>query len=498
MAVEMEGIRKIYPDGTVALRGVDLKVEEGEIHALLGENGAGKTSLMRILYGEIRPTSGIIRVFGEKVSFRSPRDALKKGIAMVYQSFSLVPSMTALENLQIAMTSIRKMERKQFKPYLESLIEETGFEIPLDVQVEDLPVSLQQRCEILKALLLGARILILDEPTSVLTPTESKALFSSLRKLNERGITIIFISHKLKEVKEIADRITVLRKGVVVGRVSADEVSEADLARMMVAREVVLSIEKPPSKAGEDVLKVENLRVRDSRGLEMVKGVSFSLKRGEILGVAGVQGNGQKELVEAIVGIRPCAGRILLNGVDITGLPTRERYGLGLSYVPGSRSIGLVLDMNVHENSILTLLRRFSRRRILDSRGIKKFSENIVKNFDITLRSFMSPVRFLSGGNQQRLMMGREISKNPSVLVVEEPTHGLDVASTEYVRRILLRLREEGVAMLLVSSDLDEVLGLSDRILVMYNGRIVGSGRPEEFTMEKLGLMMGGAAEVPA
>ena len=496
VVVEMRNIVKIYPDGTVALRGVDLELRRGEIHALLGENGAGKTTLMRILYGEIKPTKGEIVVFGRRVSFSSPRDALRMGIAMVYQHFSLVPTFTVFENLYLALTSLEKVSREVARDRIEKIVSEIGLEIPLDEVVENLPVGVQQRVEIVKALLLGAKILILDEPTSVLTPIEVEKLFEVLKRLRDMGITIVLITHKLREVKMVADRVTVLRRGRVVATKNVSEVSEVELARMMVGREVFLRIEKPPREPGRTILVVEDLWVQDDRGLDAVKGVSFELREGEILGVAGVQGNGQRELAEAIAGVRPVKrGRILLDGEDITFLSPAQRYAKGLAYVPDSRAVGLVMEMNVVENAIMTSLRNFVRRFTISTTQALEFATNVVKRFEIVTPSLRAKVKYLSGGNQQKLMIGRDVARNPRIFIVCEPTHGLDVSATEYVRKLLVELRNRGCAILLISSDLDEVLDLSDRIAVMYSGRIVAMGRPSDFTLEKLGMLMGGIVE---
>ena len=494
-AIEMLNISKIYPDGVVALRDVNLTVYEGEIHGLLGENGAGKTTLMRILYGEIKPTKGEIKLFGRKVSFHGPWDAIRHGIGMVYQHFTLVPTFTVLENLQLSFTSVeKKVSESAVRKNAEKLMREIGFEVPLDAVVEDLPIGVQQRAEILKILLRKAKILILDEPTSVLTPIETRELFRMLKRLKEKGITIIFITHKLKEVKEITDRVTVLRKGRLVGTVETAKVTEVDLARMMVGREVFLKISKTPAKVGRKVLEIADLWVKDDRGLDAVKGVSLDLYEGEILGIAGVQGNGQKELVEAIAGIRPIIkGKIVVDGVDVTKKSTVERYKLGLAYVPDSRLVGLVLDMSLIENTTLTNLHKVLTRtkRILWDRA-SKIAVKVVKELDVVTPSLSAPVKYLSGGNQQKVMVGREIVREPKIFIVAEPTHGLDVGATEFIRKTLVSLRDKGKAVLLVSTDLDEIMQLSDRIAVMYEGKIVAIGKAEEFSIERLGLLMGG------
>ena len=495
LAVEMRDVWKAYPDGTIALRGVNFNVRKGEIHGLLGENGAGKTTLMRILYGEIRPSKGEIKVFGKKVSFKGPWDAVKNGIGMVYQHFSLIPSFTVLENLYLSLTSIKKgISIDYVKKLANEVMSKVGFEVPLDAKVEDLAVGVQQRIEILKTLMRDAKILILDEPTSVLTPIEVEELFKTLTRLKNLSITIIFISHKLKEVKRITDRVTVLRKGKVVGVVETREVDEANLAKMMVGREIFLRLKKTPISPKEPILVIEDLWVKDDRGLDAVRGISLTLKKGEILGIAGIQGNGQRELAEAIAGLRPVIrGRILLENVDITNLPPYLRYRKGLSYIPDSRSIGLILDLNVISNSILTKLRDFVGKgaTILWSKA-REFTGNLTRRFNVVVESLNTPVKYLSGGNQQKLMVGREVAVLPKVIIASEPTHGLDVSATEYIRSLLIRLREMGVAILLISSDLDEVLQLSDRIAVIYEGKIMAIGRPQDFTLEKLGLLMGG------
>lgn len=495
-AVEMINIHKIYPDGVVALRGVNLRVKKGEIHGLLGENGSGKTTLMRILYGEIKPTQGEIRVFGERVTYHGPRDAIRRGIGMVYQHFTLVPSFTVKENLYLSMLSIKPDSTMgEALEKAEKVIKATGLKIPFDNVVEDLPVGVQQRVEIVKCLMRDAKILILDEPTSVLTPVETGELFQALKRLKERGVTIIFITHKLREVKEIADKVTVLRKGRVVGSVDVKDVTEKDLAKMMVEREIAPAPAKKPASPGETLLNVVDLKVLDERGVLAVKGVSFELRAGEILGIAGVQGNGQKELAEALAGVRKVvSGRIILKGIDVTRLSTRERYRLGLAYVPDSRSVGLVYDMDVVENVVLTNLERVvNRRGEISWRRAEAISQEVVKRFDVIAPSLKIPVKYLSGGNQQKVMVGREVVREPSIFIVSEPTQGLDVAATEFIRKTLLELRDKGKGVLLISTDLDEILQLSDRIGVIYDGKLVTTGRPEEFSLERLGLLMGGA-----
>ncbi|AEC51233.1 sugar transport ATP-binding protein [Pyrococcus sp. NA2] len=493
-AIEMEGIVKVYPDGVVALRGVNFSVEEGEIHGLLGENGAGKSTLMRILYGEIKPTKGKIRVFGKEVQFNGPWDAIKEGIAMVYQHFTLIPTFTVLENLYLAMLSVNPgISIEEVRRIAKDKMEEVGLEVPLDEVVENLPVGVQQRVEIIKALMANAKILILDEPTSVLTPVEVKELFKTLKKLKENGITIIFITHKLKEVKEVTDRVTVLRRGEVVGVANTREVSERELAKMMVQREVVMKIEKKPATPGDVVLRVNDIWVKDDRGLDAVRGISLELREGEILGIAGVQGNGQRELAEALAGIRGVVkGKIEFLGKDITNLKANERYKLGIAYVPDSRKVGLVYEMNVVENTVLTNMQSVMRGKRISWEKAENLARSIIERFEALVPSLSTPVKHLSGGNQQKVMVGREIIREPKVIIVSEPTQGLDIAATEFIRKTLLELRDQGKAILLISTDLDEILQLSDRIAVIYEGRIMGIGKAEEFSIERLGLLMGG------
>ncbi|MCY0868559.1 MAG: ABC transporter ATP-binding protein [Desulfurococcus sp.] len=489
-SVLMKDITKVYPDGTVALRHVDFKAGRGEIHGLLGENGAGKTTLMKILSGLLKPTSGEIYVGGVKVRIKSPAHALSLGIGMVHQHISLVPAFTAYENIVLGLK--KPLTRSE----VAELAKSSGLEIPLDAVVEDLPFGVRQRIEIVKMLARNVNVLILDEPTTNLTPLETKGLFRSLQALKSQGKTVIFISHKIREVLEITDKITVLRRGRVVGTVETSKTSPAELAKMMVGREVFLQLEKKPREAGRPALVVEDLYVLNDMGAPAVKGVSLEVRYGEILGIAGVEGNGQVELAEAIAGLRSISkGRILLDNMDITRLPTMERYKLGLSYIPDDRKVGLVVEMSIPENMILTQLwnhRFINKLSMLRKSEVKKFSEEVVKKFDVYTKSLNAPVKSLSGGNQQKLLVGREFSRDPKVVLVSQPTKGLDVAATEYVRRKLLEMRDAGKAVLLISSDLDEVLSLSDRVAVIYEGRIMGVVEPSSVTEKELGLMMGG------
>jgi len=498
--IDMKGIVKVYSDGTKALKGVDFSVKKGEIHGLLGENGAGKSTLMKILSGMIHPTEGEIYINGREVKFKSPADALANGIGMVHQHFTLVEVFDGLHNIILGMEGhglFSKIDVNKAKEKLQKLMDELNFQVPLDVPVETLPVGVQQRIEILKTLYREVDVLILDEPTAVLTPIEVKELFDVLKKLKSQGKTIIFISHKLKEVMELTDRVTVLRKGELIGTVNTSETSPKELARMMVGRDVVLRIEKPPKEAGEPVLKVENLWVRGDRGEDAIKGLSFEVRAGEIFGIAGVEGNVQTELIEAISGLRKVEkGKIFLNGKDITNRPPRELYDLGMAHIPEDRiRMGLVVDMSVTENSILGLHWRKRFRGPFGSikwNKVREHAKALVDKFEVFLPGLEAPAKSLSGGNQQKLIVAREVSKEPEFIIASQPTRGVDVASTEYIRNYLVKLRNENKAVLLVSADLDEVTQLSDRMAIIYEGEFVDIVKPEKVTEEQIGLMMGG------
>ncbi|ASJ03734.1 ABC transporter ATP-binding protein [Thermococcus profundus] len=496
----MKDIVKVYSDGTKALRGVNLTVYPGEILGLLGENGAGKTTLMKILFGMLKPTSGKIVVKGQEVRFKSPSDAIAMGIGMVHQHFTLVEVFDALHNIILGMEGhglLSKIDVGKAREKLQKLMNDLNFQVPLDVPIEDLPVGVQQRVEILKMLYRDVDVLILDEPTAVLTPIEVEELFQVLRKLKSEGKTIIFISHKLNEVMEITDRVTVIRKGEVIGTVNTSEATPQLLAKMMVGRDVVLRIEKPPKEPGKPVLQVRDLWVKGDRGEEAVKGLSFEVREGEIFGIAGVEGNGQTELIETITGLRkPEKGEVVLNNTPITGRSPKELYDMGMAHIPEDRTnMGLILDMTVTENSILGLQwrKKFQRwKGVIHWGKARQHAEKLIEDFDISAPGTGAPVKSLSGGNQQKLIVAREVSKEPVLIVASQPTRGVDVASTEYIRNYLVRLRNEGKAVLLVSADLDEVLQLSDRMGIIYEGEFMGVVKPEEVTIEEIGMMMGG------
>ncbi len=496
--LELRGITKRFP-GVLANDHISLTVEEGEIHALLGENGAGKTTLMNILYGLYRPDEGEIYVRGRRAEIRQPNDAINLGIGMVHQHFMLVPVFTVAENVMLGVESIRAgifLDREDAVRRIRQISEQYGLGVDPHAYIKTLPVGIQQRVEIIKLLYRQADILILDEPTAVLTPQEVEELFKILRSLASQGKSIIFITHKLKEVMAIADRITVLRNGRVVGTTTPAKTSEEQLAAMMVGREVLLRVEKRPAQPGEPVLRVENLQVFDDRGNLAVRGVSFEVRAGEVLGVAGVQGNGQTELVQALTGLRPAAGgRIFILDKDMTTASPRAILERGVAHVPEDRQKdGLVLSFPVADNLVLNTyyLPPFAQRGVMDREVILATAERRVREFDVRTPSVLTPVSSLSGGNQQKVIVAREFSRPIRLLIASQPTRGLDVGSIEYIHRRIVEKRDEGCAVLLVSPELDEVMNLSDRIAVMYEGQIQAILPAETATKEEIGLLMAG------
>ncbi|HOK82903.1 MAG TPA: ABC transporter ATP-binding protein [Pseudothermotoga sp.] len=496
-AVEMIQIVKQFP-GVLANDHVDLIVLKGEIHSVVGENGAGKTTLMNQLYGLLKPDSGEIRIFEQKVSFKGPRDAIAKGIGMVHQHFMLVNNLTVAENVVLGSETTRGIifDLREAQKRVDQLSRSYGLQVDPTAKIEDLPVGMQQRVEIIKTLYRGAEILILDEPMAVLTPQETEELFSVLRKLKENGKTIIFISHKLNEVMEISDRITVMRQGKVTGVLNKSETDVREIARLMVGREVVFTVQKLPAKSSDVVLRVENLWVKDYRKLDMVKGISFEIRKGEIYGIAGVAGNGQSELVEALTGLRkPEKGRVILCGEDVTGKSVRELREKGMAHIPEDRhKYGLILQYPAYYNMILGrhYVQPFVKGDFLDHRKIQEFTKTIFSQFDVRPNNIKMLGMNFSGGNQQKLVVAREMSAQPKLLVVSQPTRGLDVGATEFIHKALIQLRDTGVAILLVSMELDEIMSLSDRLAVMYSGQIMGEVDPKEVTVEEIGLMMAG------
>jgi simple sugar transport system ATP-binding protein len=483
---------------------IDLDVAPGEIHALLGENGAGKSTLMNILYGLAVPDEGEIRIDGRPVDIQSPSDAIAQGISMVHQHFMLVPVLTVAENIVLGEEVTRGifLDRAEADRRIRELGTRFGFDIDPDVKVESLSVGWQQRVEILRALYREAQILVLDEPTAVLTPQETREIFGVLRKLVAEGRSIIFISHKLNEVLEIADRITVIRRGRVVGSRLPDETNPDDLAELMVGRDVALEVDRGVSRPGEIVLAVDGLHVRDDRNHEAVRGVSLEVRAGEILGIAGVAGNGQDELVESLTGLRRAAsGRVSLRGRDVTRASVRQRHAAGVAHVPGDRHrFGLVLSFPVADNLVLTNYHDppYSRGPVMDFDAIHEAADRLIGEYDIRTPSADVPVSTLSGGNQQKVIVAREFQEHVQLLVLDQPTRGLDVGSIEFIHRQILAMRDRGAAVLLVSAELDEILQLSDRISVMYRGEIVSTLASAEASRERVGLLMATGQVNPA
>jgi ABC-type uncharacterized transport system ATPase subunit len=495
-ALEMRGITKRYP-GVVANDGIDLEVRPGEIHALLGENGAGKTTLMNILYGLARPDEGEILIDGSPVRIANPTDAIARGINMVHQHFMLVPVLTVAENILLGEETMAGpifIDRAEAKRRIVELGKQFGFEIDPDVKVGELSVGWQQRVEILKALYRNAKVLVLDEPTAVLTPQETDEIFAVLRRLAEEGHSIVFISHKLYEVLAIADRITVIRRGRVVGSRIPAETDESDLAALMVGRDVQLVVDRGESHPGEVRLQVEGLKVRDDRGSEVVRGVDFEIRAGEIFGIAGVAGNGQDELVEAIVGLRkPAAGSVRLDGRDVTNATTRQMTNLGTGYVPADRHrFGLVLSFSVADNLVLTDYYRppYAHGIVRNDEAIEERGARAIAEYDVRTPSPDVMAGTLSGGNQQKLVVARELDGDLRLIVLDQPTRGLDVGSIEFIHRQAIKKRDAGTAVLLVSAELDEVLELSDRVAVMYRGQIVSVVDGRTADRNEVGMLM--------
>jgi ABC-type uncharacterized transport system ATPase subunit len=496
--LELRGITKRFP-GVLANDHIDLTVEKGEIHALLGENGAGKTTLMNILYGLYNPDEGEIFVNGQKLDVRSPIDAIKSGVGMVHQHFMLVPVFTVTENVMLGEEYVKAggvLDRTKAANKIREISKIYNLDINPDAYIKDIPVGMQQRVEIIKLLFREANILIMDEPTAVLTPQEVDELFKIMHTMIDQGKSIIFITHKLGEVMEIADKITVIRGGKVVGSTTPHESSLNDLASMMVGRDVNLEIEKSEAKTGEVVLKVDNLKVLDPLGAVAIDNISFSVHAGEVLGIAGVQGNGQTELVRAITGLtQSIDGEIILCGQDITKSSPRKITEIGSAHIPEDRQKdGLVLGFPITDNLVLNTyyLPPNSKSIWMDYHTILKNGNNLVEKFDVRTPNALVPASHLSGGNQQKVIVAREFSRPIKFLVASQPTRGLDVGSIEYIHKQLIQKRDEGCAVLLVSTELDEIMQLSDRIAVVYRGKVLDILDAKNATKELVGLLMAG------
>ncbi|MBD3307998.1 ATP-binding cassette domain-containing protein [candidate division KSB3 bacterium] len=497
----MRNITKQFPR-VLANDNVTFLVKPAEIHALVGENGAGKSTLMNMLYGLLRPTSGTIAIHGTPVEFDSPGDAIAQGIGMVHQHFMLIPPLTVAENVILGHEPSRNgfVDIAQANKRVRALSEQYGLKVDPTVKVETLTVGIEQRVEIIKVLYRQAEILILDEPTAVLTPQEVDELFEILRSLKRQGKTIIIITHKLQEVMAISDNVTVMRRGKVVGSVATQKTSKSELATMMVGREVLLRVEREQARPGKEILSIQNLQALDNKQLPILHGISLTVRAGEILGLAGVEGNGQSELIEVLTGLRKAeAGQVLIEGADVTNRIPRLVREHGIGHIPEDRQRrGLILDYTVAQNTILGIhyrqpyVKRIGFFDIMNFASIGKNADRLVHEFDVRPPEPANLARNLSGGNQQKVIVAREFDQNPKLLIAAQPTRGIDVGSIEFIHRRLIEARDAAKAVLLVSADLEEILSLSDRIAVIYEGKIVGILDPDEATEERLGLMMTG------
>jgi simple sugar transport system ATP-binding protein len=498
LALEVRNITKRFP-GVLANDRVDFKLRKGEIHALLGENGAGKSTLMNVIYGLYSPDEGEFFIDGQRAEIKNPHDAIHAGIGMVHQHFMLVPVFSVAENIILGAETVKgfSLDLRTARRRIRELSHEYGLDVDPRAIVEDLPVGIQQRVEIVKALYRNAKILVLDEPTAVLTPQEVEGLFRVMRQLTERGVSIIFITHKLKEVLEISDSITVMRRGVVVGSTTPAETDEQGLAEMMVGREVLLQVEKEPAQPKDVVLSVEDLTIHDERDVDVVRNISFEVRSGEILGIAGVQGNGQTELVEALTGLRGAAsGRVTLNGEIVPFENPRWLTEAGLSHIPEDRQKhGLVLSYSIADNLVLNTYYQppFAHHGQRNFQAVAENAKKLVEQFDVRTPSPMVPAGNLSGGNQQKVIVARELSRPVKLLIANQPTRGLDVGSIEYIHNQIIKERDGGAAVLLISAELDEVKSLADRIAVMYHGELVAVVQADEISKSELGLLMAGS-----
>ena len=497
VVLRCEKISKSFP-GVKANQEIGLEIRQGEIHAILGENGAGKTTLMNIIYGLCRPDSGRIICRGKDVDIKCPEDAINLGIGMIHQHFTLVPPLNVVENIILGKCPIRGLfvDFRKARQIVQDLSQRYGLRAEIGAKVGDLPIGIQQRVEILKALYRGADILIMDEPTAVLTPQETRKLFQSMREMVKSGKTVIFISHKLDEVMEISDLITILRNGKKVTTLKKDETDKKELARLMVGREVLFRIPQEEVEKGSLILNIQQVYARDNRGLEKVKGISLKIRGGEILGIAGISGNGQKELAEVVTGLRAViSGKIYLQGREITHCSPSRIRKLGVAHIPEDRrNLGSILDLNLVDNLVLDRFRQspFSHLGFLHWSQINQTARSLLKAYDIRNIREGTRAGSLSGGNLQRLILARELSSQHKLLVINKPSRGLDVGSIEYVRKQIQAQKQAGIAVLLISEDLDEIIDLSDRIVVIYRGGIMGEVRSGEISREEIGLMMGG------
>ena len=503
LVLDVRNVTKRFP-GVLANDRVDFSLRRGEIHALLGENGAGKSTLMNIIYGLYTPDEGEMEIDLDgsglkKVSITNPHDAILNGIGMVHQHFMLVQVFTVAENIILGQETRRgiQLDVETARRKIRKVSQEYGLEVDPDSVIEDMPVGVQQRVEILKALYRDAKILVLDEPSAVLTPQEVEDLFRIMRQLTERGVSIIFITHKLKEVLAIADRITVMRRGQVAGSTTPAETDEHGLAAMMVGRDVILSVEKTAASPGSVVLKVENMVVLDERKFEAVRDLSLEVRRGEILGIAGVQGNGQTELVEALTGLRAMkSGLVQIDNVTAPSLNPRWMVEAGQAHIPEDRQKhGLVLVHSIADNTVLCTYYQppFAKGVNRDEEAVLENAERLIKQFDVRTPGALVPASNLSGGNQQKVIVAREFSRPVKLLIANQPTRGLDVGSIEYIHKQIIRMRDEGCAVLVVSAELDEIMSLADRIAVMYHGQIVAEMPASKATRSELGLLMAGS-----